>query len=223
MTEGPAALDGIAVVSRESLERFALLERTLRAWQSAKNLVGPATLDQIWSRHIADSLQLAMLGPLDGVWADFGSGAGFPGLVIAIAMLDPALRPPGASPGRVHLVESNGRKGAFLREAARVTGAPVMVHAARVEAVSPVLPQLAVVTARALAPLTELCAMAHPHVDKGAIALFPKGQDVDAELTEATRFWNMEAMRITSRTSAAGQILKITRLEPRSSSAARSL
>lgn len=194
-------------VSRETRERLTAYVDLLRHWQRVKNLVGPGTLDRIWTRHVADSLQLADYGPLDRPWLDLGSGAGFPGLVIALVM------PPG---GHVHLVESNGRKAAFLREAARVTEAPVTVHATRAEDVLPRLSdRFGVVTARAFTSLAGLLAFAHPFVDKGAIALLPKGQDVERELTEATTSWIMDVERLPSRTDPGATILRVTALARR--------
>jgi 16S rRNA (guanine527-N7)-methyltransferase len=110
----PSAVD----VSRETREKLELLERELRRWQEIKNLVGPATLDRIWDRHIVDSLQLLDLAPEARTWLDLGSGAGFPGLVLAIAGAERGLR--------VHLVESNSRKCAFLRHVVRLAGAPAI-------------------------------------------------------------------------------------------------
>ena len=110
-------------VSRETFEKLELLERELRRWQAIKNLVGPATLDQIWERHIVDSLQLLDLAPDARTWLDLGSGAGFPGLVLAIVGAERGLK--------VHLVESNSRKCALLRQIARLTEAPATVHEAR--------------------------------------------------------------------------------------------
>src|SRR5918998_1010403 len=136
-------------VSRETGERLDILARELRRWQEVKNLVGPGTLDSIWTRHIADSLQLLDIAPEAYAWVDLGSGAGFPGLVLGIAALE-------RDGMRVDLVESNGRKCAFLRHVVRVTGAPVTVHEARVEAVIGRLKGADVVTARALAPLNQL-------------------------------------------------------------------
>src|SRR5918998_4705045 len=136
-------------VSRETLRRLNILAEELRRWQQVKNLVGPKTLDALWTRHIADSLQLLDLAPDARTWVDLGSGAGFPGLVLGIAALE-------RDGMRVDLVESNGRKCAFLRHVVRVTGAPVTVHEARVEAVIGRLKGADVVTARALAPLNQL-------------------------------------------------------------------
>src|SRR5918997_4080600 len=137
-----AAID----VSRETKEKLELMERELRRWQAIKNLVGPTTLDQIWDRHIVDSLQLLDLAPDAQTWLDLGSGAGFPGLVLAIAGAERGLT--------VHLVESNARKCAFLRHIVRLAVAPATIHEARLEAVIPGFVGGAdVVSARALAGL----------------------------------------------------------------------
>jgi 16S rRNA (guanine527-N7)-methyltransferase len=166
-------------VSRETQDRLRAYVAELERWQTVKNLVGPATLDQIWTRHIADSAQLLRLAPTARRWLDLGSGAGFPGLVIAILLGEGA---------DVHLVESNGRKCAFLRAAIRATGARAVVHEARIEAVmSNFTGRIDIVTARALAPLVRLLPMVKDLLRTGAMGIFPKGQDLDAELTEATK------------------------------------
>lgn len=202
-----AALERFAV-SRETAARLDAFLDLLRAWQSHTNLVGPATLPQVWTRHIADSLQLLRLAPDEKVWVDLGSGAGFPGLVIAIALTGM----PGAE---VHLVDSIGKKAAFLREAVRLTGAPAIVHAARIEAVAAELPRrIDVVTARALAPLPRLLELAFPLLKRGARGLFLKGQDVESELTEAAKYWKIHVTRIPSATDPRGTILSVERAEP---------
>jgi 16S rRNA (guanine527-N7)-methyltransferase len=196
-----------AHVSRETGDRLALLAVELRRWQAVKNLVGPATLDEVWSRHIADSLQLADLAPEALAWVDLGSGAGFPGLVIAIAIADRA-------GSRVHLVESNGRKCAFLRHAARVTGAPVAVRQGRIEDIAPGLAaETDVVTARAVAPLSQLLAWSQELLKSGAIGLFPKGRDVSSELTEAEKSWRFKAELLPSRTDSEARIVRVTSFE----------
>ncbi len=134
-------------VSRETSRKLDILVDELGRWQTIKNLVGPGTLAEVWTRHIADSLQLLAIEPQALRWADLGSGAGFPGLVLAIALAERA----GA---HVHLVESNSRKCAFLRHVARLAGAPATIHEARIEAVvSGLAGAVEIVTARALAPL----------------------------------------------------------------------
>ncbi|WP_457093345.1 16S rRNA (guanine(527)-N(7))-methyltransferase RsmG [Microvirga sp. P5_D2] len=193
-------------VSRETREKLELLERELRRWQNIKNLVGPATLDQIWDRHIVDSLQLLDFVPDAKTWVDLGSGAGFPGLVLAIAGQQRGLK--------VHLVESNSRKCAFLREIARLTGVQATVHPARLETVIPgFVGKADVVSARALAALTQLLEWTEPMLKAGTIGLFPKGRDVEIELTEARKRWTFEADILPSRTDSEARILRITSIE----------
>lgn len=190
-------------VSRETRERLEALVAELRRWQQVKNLVGPETLKEVWHRHVADSLQLAALAPEARTWVDLGSGAGFPGLVLGIA----AAERPGTV---VHLVESNSRKCAYLRHAARVTGAAVKVHDARLETVIDGFQgQVDVVTARALAPLPQLLAWTEPLLRTGAIGLFPKGQDASSELTEARKSMRFNAEMFASRTDPRATILRV--------------
>jgi 16S rRNA (guanine527-N7)-methyltransferase len=196
-------------VSRETLARLDAFVGVFLLWQGKLNLVAASTLPRLWTRHIADSLQLMPLAPGARVWVDLGSGGGFPGLPIACALAGT----PGAE---VHLVESNGKKAAFLREAVRLTGVPAQVHNQRAENFGESWPGRAdVVTARALAPLKTLCDQALPLIARGAVALFPKGQDVDAELTEAAKYWTIEASKVPSTTSPDGVILVISGLERR--------
>ena len=179
-------------VSRETTARLDRFVEVLLEWQQRMNLIAPSTEPILWTRHIADLLQLLALAPNAKRWADLGSGAGFPGLAVACALTDT----PGAE---VHLVESKTKKAAFLREAAKVTGAPAIVHGERIEDFVKHAPhQLDIVTARALAPLPDLLAAAYPLLKRGAVGLFPKGQDVDAELTEAAKCWNIQASLATS-------------------------
>jgi 16S rRNA (guanine527-N7)-methyltransferase len=193
----------LVTVSRETLERLDRFVATLVTWQRRINLIAPATIPEIWTRHVADSLQLQLLAPAARVWLDLGSGGGFPGLVLACALAEA----PGA---RVHLIESNGKKVAFLREAIRVTGAPAIVHQARIEQMGTTLDEsIEVVTARALAPLSDLLGLAEPWLKSGAQALLPKGQDVGVELTEASKYWNLEAVLVPSKTDANARIVKI--------------
>jgi 16S rRNA (guanine527-N7)-methyltransferase len=189
-------------VSRETEERLAVYVDLLRRWQRVKNLVGPGTLSEVWTRHIADSAQLLSLAPAARTWTDFGSGAGFPGLVVAIGLRE--------TPGsRVHLVESNGRKCAFLREVARETGSPVEIHSARVEDVVATLPPMDVVSARALAPLPQLLLWAKRLIDAGTLGIFPKGEEFARESANlpADSGYGVEA--VPSRTNPAGRILLV--------------
>ena len=193
-------------VSRETTERLDAFVGILLRWSAHTNLIARSTIPTIWTRHIADSLQLLPLAPNAKCWIDLGSGAGFPGLVIACALADQT----GAA---VHLVESTGKKAAFLREAAQELRVPVTVHAVRIEDFGKNLhlkPE--VVTARALAPLDELLKLAHPLLRSGALGLFPKGQDVEVELTRASKSWNIEASLIPSKTNPASRIVVVKRL-----------
>lgn len=209
---GGVAPDRAAASLPVSRETRAVLERyvdELRRWQRIKNLVGPGTLDEVWSRHIADSLQVMELAPESRTWLDLGSGAGLPGLPIAIAGRD--------RPGfHVHLVESNARKCAFLRHAARSCAAPASVHEGRIERlVDGFAGGVEVVTARALAPLVQLLDWTAPLLKSGITGLFPKGREVEAELTEARKSWTFEADLVPSRTDAAARIVRVTSLSPR--------
>ncbi len=191
--------------SRETLARLDIFVALLLDRQRRINLVAASTLPHLWTRHVADSLQLLTLAPDARIWLDLGSGAGFPGLVLACALADT----PGA---QVHLVESIGKKAAFLRDAAAATGAPAIVHNARIEDVvrqGAVTPD--VVTARALAPLHKLLELASPFLKTGVKALCLKGQDVEAELTEASKYWTIQASQVPSKTSDQGRILVVHR------------
>lgn len=193
-----AAFQRTAGVSRETLERLEVYEALLRKWQKTINLVGPKTLDDAWSRHFLDSAQLYTLLPVSAkVLVDLGSGAGFPGLVLAIMGVP-----------QVHLIESDVRKGAFLREVARVTGAPVTVYSKRIEAVQDL--QADVLTARALAPLKDLLDWGARFLSQDGVALFLKGQNVEDELTDTTKYWKMQAERFDSVTDPSGSILRLS-------------
>jgi 16S rRNA (guanine527-N7)-methyltransferase len=190
--------------SRETLERLDRFADLLVDWQTRVNLIAASTIPTLWTRHIADSLQLVALAPAAKVWADLGSGGGFPGLVLACALADT----PGA---QVHLVESNGKKATFLREAARATGAPAVIHQVRIVDFADNLPgPIEVVTARALAPLVKLLAAAYPLLKSGAQGLFPKGQDVESELTEAAKCWSITASLVPSLTDPKARIVHVT-------------
>lgn len=194
-----------AHVSRETAERLDLYVDQLRRWQSVKNLVGPATLDAVWTRHVADALQLLDLAPDAATWLDLGSGAGIPGLILAIAGRE-------RSGFSVDLIESNARKCAFLTEAARLTEAPARVRNLRIEEGIDAHRGVAVVCARAVAPLAQLLAWAEPLLTTGTTGLFPKGRDVDAELTDAARRWRFDYDLVPSRTESDARIVRVTAL-----------
>ena len=206
----------LVFVSRETLQRLDKFVALLLTWQARINLIAASTIPELWTRHIADSLQLIPLAPTDAkIWVDFGSGGGFPAIPIACALAET----PGA---HVHLIESNGKKAAFLREVVRQLRLPATVHQERVENFGESWQGTAqVVTARALAPLKILCDQAFPLVAKGAIALFPKGQDVAAELTEAAKYWTLSVHKVPSKTNTDGCVLIVSNLNARKSTDAR--
>jgi 16S rRNA (guanine527-N7)-methyltransferase len=210
LSEDRARAFALTPVSRETQERLDRYVDLLLLWQQKTNLISPSTIPKLWTRHVADSLQLLDHAPKDvRRWVDFGSGGGFPAIPIACALAGR----PGA---QVHLVESNGKKAAFLRETIRVTGVPAQVHQERVENYGERSgDNIEVVSARALSPLKTLCDQAFPLIARGAIGLFPKGQDVDAELTEAAKYWSIEADKVPSKTSPEGCIVVLRKLTRR--------
>ena len=186
-----------ADVSHETLERLERYAALLIKWQAGLNLVGRSTLGDLWRRHMLDSAQLLPLIPAGARrLVDLGSGAGFPGLVLAALGVE-----------GVELVESNARKCAFLAEAARVMAVPVRIHNARIEAL-PALPA-DVVTARACAPLPALIRYAERFVGEHTVCLFLKGARVEAELTAAMKEWRMTATSLPSRTRFRSVVLHI--------------
>jgi 16S rRNA (guanine527-N7)-methyltransferase len=196
-------------VSRETWERLDRFVELLTARQQTLNLVAASTLPHIWTRHIADSLQLLPLAPGARKWLDFGSGAGFPGLVIACALVEV----PGA---RIELVESTQKKAKFLADVIDALSLPAIVHARRIEDVTrEPTTRFDVVTARAVAPLDKLLGYAFPLLKRGAAGLFPKGQDVAAELTQASKSWNIEADLIPSKTDPQARIVRVRRVTKR--------
>ena len=202
---GRASVLAANSVSRETAERLDIFVAQLRRWQTVKNLVGPATLNEVWTRHVADALQLMAMAPEAIRWLDLGSGAGIPGLLLAIAGRE--------RPGfQVNLVESNARKCAFLIETARLTEAPATVHNARIEDIIATRTGTEIVCARALAPLTQLLAWVEPLLKTGTVALFPKGRDVQSELTEAAQRWKFVYDLLPSRTDSDARIVRVTAL-----------
>jgi 16S rRNA (guanine527-N7)-methyltransferase len=191
---------GASPAQMRDLEAYRAL---LAEWNEAMNLVGPSALAEFWPRHVYDSAQLLALAPEARVWADLGSGAGFPGVILAILLKET----PGA---RVHLVESMAKRCRFLAAAVEALQLPAEVHNARAEDLRL---KVDAVTARACAPLVKLLGYAQPYLDRGATGLFLKGQDVVSELTEAAKSWKFEAQSTASLSHSDGRILQVKGLK----------
>lgn len=202
----PTAFQQAANVSRETLQRLESYAAILARWQPAINLVSRDSLADLWRRHMLDSAQLFPLIPAQArVLVDLGSGAGFPGLVLAVMGVPD-----------VHLVESDARKCSFLREAARVMGVSPAIHNRRIQDMRPMAAD--VVTARALAPVADLLDLGEKFLAPHTICLFLKGRGVDQELTELGETWNMTVKREISVSDPSGTILRLehVRREPAS-------
>jgi 16S rRNA (guanine527-N7)-methyltransferase len=192
-------------VSRETMERLRAFQAIVTKWNSKINLIARSTEAEIWTRHIVDSAQIYDLAPSDARhWADFGSGAGFPGFVVACiaAEKNPSLQ--------ITLVESDQRKCAFLRTASLELGLKPQILTQRIEAIPPLGAD--VVSARALASLDQLCAFAHRHLAPQGTALFPKGKTADQEVESARQNWQFHLTRIQSETDESACLLKLEEL-----------
>ncbi len=196
-------------VSRETGDQLEIYHDLLVKWQKVQNLVAPATLDHVWSRHFADSAQLLPLLDDAGCVVDMGSGAGFPGLVLALLKADQDFN--------VHLIEANGRKCVFLKDVARATGANVEIHNCRIEefANESTIPSIDVVTARALKPLHLLLDLGSFAFSRGAMGLFLKGKTFASEIEDAGKNWEFEALNFASQTDVDGRIVKIFNVQPK--------
>jgi len=212
---GPQEFAEAFKVPRETIHRLTRYAEVLTDWQKRTNLVGPSTLPVLWSRHFADSAQLCGLAPNARLWLDLGSGAGFPGLVIAIIQA-------GTPDFHMHLVESNRKKCAFLGEVARETEAPVDIHAMRIEELAESDQSLRpdVVSARALAPLPRLFELAAPFFGERTKGLFPKGREAEAELAAARKDWEFDFRLHPSLTTENSHIVGVTGLRPRATAKA---
>ena len=203
---GPTGFARITSVSRETLSRLSAYVDLLEQWNRRINLVGRNTMGDIWRRHILDAAQLYPLLPRrTRILIDFGSGAGIPGLVLAAMGV-----------AEVHLVESDQRKAAFLREAIRVMDIPAVVHPERIEKLAAFSAD--VITARALTDLPELLDLAERFLQPRTICLFPKGRSVEDELSAAGEAWAMSAERLQSRSDPSGVILKLEALSRKAKS-----
>lgn len=211
--EGPALLKQVKNVSRETEQRLTVFHDLLVQWQARINLIAPSTVENIWSRHIVDSVQV--FKALDGAddIVDIGSGAGLPGMIIAILLAE-------TGAGRVHLVESNGKKCAFLNAVIRQIGlrelgVDVKVFNDRIENALPGIVRPTVVTARALASLNDLLRLTQPYLQNGTVGVFPKGRDHEAEIAEAKKYWNFDHSLQPSQLEDGSVLLKISALKPR--------
>jgi 16S rRNA (guanine527-N7)-methyltransferase len=192
-----------ANVSRETLGRLEIYAGLLVEWNARQNLVATSTLPDMWRRHFWDSGQLTALLPAQArTLADLGSGAGFPGLVIA------AMRPE----LKVTLHEATGKKCSFLREAASAMGVAIEICNRRIEELPPCA--FDVVTARALAPLPQLLGYAKKFTGANSVCLFLKGQNLEVELTEASKYWSMKVSQMPSQTNPSAAILVVRELDP---------
>lgn len=189
-----------APIDQPTMQRLRFFASLVEKWNPRINLIARADLPYIWHRHIDDSAQLAPLFPRNASrFVDIGSGAGFPGLVLAIV-----------TNMHADLIEADQRKAAFLREAARLTAAPVTVHPMRIEQAH--VQPTNVLTARALAPLPHLLRLAERFLTRDAVCLFPKGGTADAELTTATQQWHMRIERFASKTASGATILRLSEI-----------
>ncbi len=201
--DGPETFQAAFDVSRETMARLQIMHDLLGHWQKATNLISQKSFADCWLRHFADSAQLAPLVHEAPVWVDLGSGAGFPGLVVALLREDVAM----------HLVESNGRKAAFLQTVCREAGIGATIHHCRAEALNPGdLGPPDVISARALAPLNELMDLAHGLAGPYTQFIFPKGQHMVEEVEKSTKYWNFTENQIKSLTDPHGRILMISGL-----------
>jgi 16S rRNA (guanine527-N7)-methyltransferase len=190
---------------RPYIRELEIYESLLRKWQKSINLVAVSTLDEIWTRHFADSAQIRESFPGIAHWVDLGSGAGFPGMVLAICLKDHA----GA---KVHLIESDQRKAAFLRAVSRETGAAAEIHIGRIEnELPPLADRVGGVTARALAPLPQLIDWSRDLLLKNVKAVFLKGEDWASELTDSSAADNFQLSILPSRTHSTGRIIALAR------------
>jgi 16S rRNA (guanine527-N7)-methyltransferase len=207
MTDDRARALALVPLSPETEARLAVYVDLLARWRKITNLISEASFAEVWTRHIADSAQLLELAPDARRWVDMGSGAGFPGMVLAIQLA-------GVPGARVHCLESDQRKCAFLREVARATGAPAQIHAGRIESIDPqsVAPVDAV-TARAFAPLPRVLEFAKVWITQGAIGVFPRGRSAEAQIESASVAQDFTIDLIASKLDPEAAILRLRALQ----------
>ncbi len=204
---GPENLLKAVPVPRETVVRLAAHRALLESWAPRINLIGPQELAHYWRRHALDSLQLLLHAPDALHWVDLGSGAGFPGLVLACGLF-------GRADAEVRLIEPNAKRAAFLREAIRATGAPARVLAVRAETIALDGRQTPIITARALAPLPRIIHSAAAMFARGAVGLFLKGADVEIEIALARRSWEFTASLAPSLSDPRGRIVRLEGVAP---------
>lgn len=202
----PRELSGLNV-SRETVDRLNTFVALFQKWAKAINLVAPSTLSEVWSRHVVDSAQIYALHPGPRIWADLGSGGGFPGIVTGILLA-------GIGDGWVHLVESNNKKAAFLRTAILETGARATVHAIRIEEAPAVIERCDAISARALADLDLLMQFSAPWAERNAdLRLFlHKGRDYQRELDKALGRWRFDLVKHASIVEPDSVVLEVSHL-----------
>ena len=215
---GLKLVDSVKTVSRETRERLTVYHDLLVKWQSSINLIAPSTIHEIWSRHIADSVQCAVLVPQAKHIIDIGSGAGFPGMVMGILMAERVEA--GDAGFRLEFIESSGKKCAFLNAVVREVGLRkvginVDVHHGRIETVLPNLSQPDVISARALASLEELLALTDPFLRESCIGIFPKGRGHDGEIQDAQKKWQFDRNITSSRFEEGSVILQVSNVHPK--------
>ena len=211
MKASPAReLNGLRV-SRETLEKLEHFSALFQKWAKSINLVAPSTIDDVWRRHIADSLQIFQLSPSPKIWVDLGSGGGFPGVVTAICLAE-------ANDGWVHLIESNNKKAAFLRVALRETGARGSVHPIRIESAPAAVPRCDAISARALADLSQLLEYCAPWMlaeDSQTVAFFHKGRDYQQEVYKAVSRFHFDLIKHASVVEPDSVVLEVANLSRR--------
>jgi 16S rRNA (guanine527-N7)-methyltransferase len=204
-----AAFTAAFALDADTARRFEIMDRLLLQWQNAVNLIAPATISGRWTRHYADSAQLLRHAATAKTWVDLGSGGGFPGLVVAILLAN-------QEDSTVNLIESNGRKCAFLSEVVRQTGVSAKIHHGRIADIARqgAIPVADVISARALAPLDALLDLAQPFFGDASAGLFLKGQDAASEIADAKARWSFDVQLSPSISDPGGQVLKIGKLKP---------
>ena len=195
-------VNGIFQLSQNAVDKLVIYYRLLVQWQAKTNLVAPSTLGQFWQRHVADSLQLYSLYPDARQWTDLGSGAGFPGMVLAILLSE-------AEEGSVRLVESVQKKSAFLRKVANETGASATIYSIRIESAAKQMDEAQIITARALASLDKLLSLTEGHIGGERFAVFHKGREFKREIEQCRGKWSFDLVVVPSKIDPESVLLEV--------------